>query len=195
MCTPEAWTLEWRKAIDEARLAGTIAVRCEIPVAPFVQRACRAGIRSACELEVAGQPSPGGVTSGPVSPSTAPDPHAVAAALADAGYPRDDAGRILVGGGAGVTLAFDPNLRSPAMGLRNCLNGIMACTVESKSIDGCVARAPRCVTPTPWLGDPAGTSCCMTGCITAYQDARRSGKDESYAIDALFQHGGCFPAQ
>lgn len=122
-------------------------------------------------------------------------PEEAADMMRDAGMPTNDAGQILLPDRtfAGVTLAFDPKLRTPAMGLRKCLEYIYMtlATNASASVDVAVASAPRCAGATPWLGDEAGDDCCPEACLLKYFDARAT-QTEGVALDAIAT-SGCYP--
>jgi hypothetical protein len=115
--------------------------------------------------------------------------------LADAGYPRVDGGGVAIptisfGGIVGVV---DPSHRTPAMSYRACVNYLAVCMQATKKVDGCVASAPRCVTSTPWLGDPAGDDCCPESCLAEYfVDRQTMGPSEALG---RWRTSGCYPSE
>lgn len=119
----------------------------------------------------------------------------IADILKDAGHPSDDAGVVYfpVTGSAGIVPAFDPARHTPLQGLRKCVNFVETCLVvaKPKSIDQCVVSARRCVSKTPWLGDPAGDDCCPEECLSTYLEARKT-KSAAASLDAMGL-SGCYP--
>jgi hypothetical protein len=101
---------------------------------------------------------------------------AIAAQLADAGFSSDDAGRFFISGpddtNTTLGLTFDPNLRTPALSFKACVEYILSCVMLNGDVDSCVAQAPRCVSSTPWNGDPAGIECCPQACLLKYFSSR-----------------------
>jgi hypothetical protein len=114
----------------------------------------------------------------------------IAAMMVDAGYATDDAGVVQLAATGGVGLAFDPALRTPVDGLGLCLDYLESCMMINRTIDGCVAAAHRCVSPTPWLGDPAGDDCCPEPCLVEYFNLRAM-QSEATAMQN-FLHSSCY---
>jgi hypothetical protein len=121
----------------------------------------------------------------------------IADLFVQAGFPTDEKGRILMKGGiGGLTMAFDPSLRTPGLGLGACFERIQLCLrpldgTAGGTLDSCVASVPRCTTNTPWDGkDPAGEDCCPVACVQRYAEARRHGP--ASAAD-VFSTSGCYP--
>lgn len=116
----------------------------------------------------------------------------VANALKLAGYPEDDAGRIILTPDAsGLALAYDPNAYSPALGFRSCINRINVCFEATKQLERCMNETPRCVSSTPWKNDPAGDDCCPQSCIDEYYE-RRKKTSEGAAFMGMGR-GTCYP--
>ncbi len=117
----------------------------------------------------------------------------VAEALKRAGYKPDNAGRIPFKDRSfgGVTLAYDPSLKNPTIGLRNCIRGIDSCQMADKQLDRCVQDAPRCVSATPWNNDPAGEDCCPESCVSEYFNNRKTQKPGAALSNVV--DGMCYP--
>ena len=116
----------------------------------------------------------------------------IAEALKRAGYPADDAGRIiLTPNETGLSLAYDPNLHDPTTGFRACVAQINSCLLTTKTIDDCVRDTSRCTSPTPWKNDPAGDFCCPNSCIQEYFELRKTQSDNE-AYSRMFR-GTCYP--
>jgi hypothetical protein len=119
----------------------------------------------------------------------------ISAQLKAAGVPSDNQGRFMLPTGdlAGVTLVYDPSLKTPLTGVKACLQQIELCMgVNSQSqIDSCVASSSRCASGTPWTGDPAGEDCCPTACLVSYFD-NRSTMNEITALRE-FLKSDCYP--
>ena len=120
-------------------------------------------------------------------------PQEVARALRDAGFREDAQGRIVFDAFeiGGLVSAFDPNLKTPLMGLRSCVYRLQTCALATGKMDECVAGAPRCEDDTPWLGDPGGTDCCPDACLTGYFDERELRS--SYQAVRKIIEGSCYP--
>jgi hypothetical protein len=133
-----------------------------------------------------------GITPAAFDPPALRTPQEIAAELLDAGYEQNDAGVIVLPslGGGPIELGFDPNEKNPLIGLKECNVSILACVEEKGVFDECVAAAPRCVSETPWDGDPAGLGCCPEACLLAYFNARPA-KRFSEAMKEL--NNGCYP--
>jgi hypothetical protein len=116
----------------------------------------------------------------------------LAHALKLAGYPEDDAGRIILRpNDNGLSLAYDPNLYDPTTGFRACMGRITACFDATKRLDSCVKDSPRCVSSTPWKNDPAGDDCCPESCVQEYFELRKTAS-EAVAVTRLVR-GTCYP--
>jgi hypothetical protein len=111
----------------------------------------------------------------------------------DAGVPEDDAGVFLlpIPPSNGLSVGYDPDLKTPSMGLRACLQHINACVAADNPLDQCVEAMPRCVSTTPWLGDSAGEDCCAEQCLVNYLEKRRTST-ERQAFGQFFS-SGCYP--
>lgn len=120
----------------------------------------------------------------------------VVAAMVDAGVPRTDSGVFLLPsiGLAGAQPAFDPGKQTPIQGFRRCVDYVTVAmsASTSTSIDSVIASVPRCISRTPWLGDPAGDDCCPEACLRAYFDARNT-MTPTEALTRFFD-SGCYPA-
>ena len=120
--------------------------------------------------------------------------HELAEILKQAGYKADDAGRIIFENETGLSLAYDPNLRDPTIGFRECMGNISACIEATAKatgkLDRCVRETPRCVSAKPWKGDPAGDDCCPESCVREYFDMRKS-QSEDGAWTGLLK-GSCY---
>jgi hypothetical protein len=129
-----------------------------------------------CSPDVASQlAAKQGVTPAPIPPPPRLTNAQIAAGLVDAGFTPDDAGTFYMNvndTNAPMQLAFDPKFMTPILTYKNCLEYIETCMLINKTIDGCVALAPRCATSTPWNGDPAGIECCPQACLVEYFNAR-----------------------
>jgi hypothetical protein len=114
--------------------------------------------------------------------ATAPPPRLtnqeIAAMMADAGFPEDDAGVfyfVSSDRNAPIVKSFDPSISTPLTLFRNCMEYIETCAlVNSGNFDGCVAKASRCATSTPWVSDPAGIECCPESCLVLYLQTREA---------------------
>ena len=115
--------------------------------------------------------------------------------LQQAGYKTDDAGRIIFENETGLSLAYDPNLRDPTIGFRECMGNISACieaTAKSPGkLDRCVRESSRCVSAKPWKGDPAGDDCCPESCVHEYFEMRKT-QSEGWSWAQLLE-GTCYP--
>jgi hypothetical protein len=131
-----------------------------------------------------------GVSPAPRDPPPLRTNQEIAALLVDAGYPLDDAGRVLIESVAGMGLAFDPNHRDIVSGVSLCLDYVESCMMLNKTIDGCVASARRCASSTPWLGDPSGDDCCPHACLLQYFTNRLTMSDED-AVQ-VFLRSNCY---
>ena len=116
----------------------------------------------------------------------------IADIMIDAGLHADDAGviQLPMPSLGGVVLAYDPNRRTPANGMRLCVDSITTCMVMKQSTDACVAATARCSSSTPWLGDPAGDDCCPEACLLAYFNARANSSSASALQSMLVS--GCY---
>jgi hypothetical protein len=123
---------------------------------------------------VAAAASAFGVQPSAWEPDARRTPTEVANLLKDAGFEEDDAGRILLDDFSlgGVTMAFDPNLKTPLEGFRHCMHRIQACRATTGALDACVAAMPRCTSSSPWLDDAAGFDCCPQACLLEYFEDR-----------------------
>lgn len=134
-----------------------------------------------------------GVTPATWTPAVRRSPAQVAELLKQAGFTEDAEGRILLDDltMAGVTPAFDPNLKTPVTGFRACMGRIYACRATStNNNDRCVAAMPRCASSTPW-DDPAGFDCCPEECLAEYFTTRAT-QDLNLALLNL-AHSECYP--
>lgn len=120
-------------------------------------------------------------------------PEEVAQLFRQLGFEADEQGRILFPGLAmgGVIPAFDPNLHTPMIGFRRCMERIQACRVLTREVDACVASMPRCASTTPWLDDPAGLDCCPAECLSEYFEKRTSQAPGKALID--LSQSLCYP--
>lgn len=116
---------------------------------------------------------------------------ALAARLERLGYPRTDAGVIILDTGTGLQLAYDPNLDSPTFGLRKCAAGITACIAHDPDRDACFRNAPLCQSAKPWKDDPGGDTCCPKSCVDEYFERRKTATP-SVAFRE-FIRGYCYP--
>ena len=116
----------------------------------------------------------------------------LAFALKLAGFPEDDAGRIiLTPDTSGVSLAYDPNRRGPTVGFRGCMGSLVACLDATKHMDPCVRDVKRCVSSTPWKDDPAGDDCCPESCVQEYLELRKKFSEE--VAGGELARGTCYP--
>jgi hypothetical protein len=115
--------------------------------------------------------------------------------LADAGFPRLDGGAVAIPtlSFGGMVPVIDPSQKTPAMSYRACMNFVTVCWMATKNVDGCVAAAPRCLTSTPWLGDPAGEDCCPESCLAEYF-VDRSSMEPVKALKR-WRTSGCYPSE
>jgi hypothetical protein len=117
----------------------------------------------------------------------------IASLLAQAGYERDEQGRVLLSEFdlGGLVKVFDPNLRTPLTALQGCIQRLTACAAISGNVDGCIAAAPRCVTTTPWQNDPGGPDCCPEACLVEYLSGRATQSAQA-SLNGLLE-SDCFP--
>jgi len=117
----------------------------------------------------------------------------VADTLKQAGYTQDDAGRFILDGsnGAGISLAYDPNLHDPTTGFRSCVARINACFERTSHLEPCIDQAPRCVSQTPWKNDPAGDDCCPESCVDEFHQLRKTKIEVAAFMDMV--SGTCYP--
>jgi len=120
-------------------------------------------------------------------------PAEVATELKDAGYTQDEQGRILFDAFApgGIVPMFDPNAKTPLLGLRSCVYRLLACSVATGDLDACTAGNPRCEGSTPWLGDAAGVDCCPDECLMEYFEARAT--EPTFESVRKVINGTCYP--
>jgi|GEM_PF-3328867 len=134
-----------------------------------------------------------GLTPSTWKPQVRRTPQELADKLAAAGYPKDEAGNIILDTGptAGVSLAFNPHIFTPQDGFRACTTRIRVCREQTNQLDACVAAAPRCVLDHASVDDPAGFDCCPSQCLLEYFDNRTT---QTPAISMLnVVSGTCYP--
>lgn len=107
-------------------------------------------------------------------------------------FPRDDAGRPIIGGGAGVIIVYDPSRRDPVTVLGDCTALITYCYAPpARTLDACIVSVPVCRTSRPW--EEPGI-CCPAACRDAYENLRRMGRPPDDAFDEVyFNQPDCFP--
>ena len=133
-----------------------------------------------CVADRASQLATGlGVTPEDWTPPPLRTPLELGAILADAGIPRDDAGRFIlpledIGG---IQFLYDPAKRDAAMGHRLFNNYLQTCFAMRSHIDSCVASVSRCQTSKPWLGDPSGSDCAPAACLELYFQERAANSE------------------
>ena len=134
-----------------------------------------------------------GVTPTAWNPPPVRSPDEVAAQLGAAGYTRDDQGRILLDAFApgGIVPVFDPNAKTPLLGLRSCVYRLLACSFATGDLDACAAGNPRCEGSTPWLGDAAGVDCCPDECLMEYFEERATRPTFESVRKVI--NGTCYP--
>lgn len=105
--------------------------------------------------------------------------------------PRDAEGRPILGEAADVRLVVEaPPSRGPVDALAACAALVSYCVSPERSLDACMASAPRCATEQPW-DEPA---CCPSACQDGYEAQRRAGAMPIQAFRrVLFRDARCIP--